>query len=93
MKEKYTEGYFEHWLAMLSTMNTAFTKEGFEMQINHYLDFEGEDEMRNLQNEVELILKEGDLNNFINIGNELGIEEVSQQSLESMTSVIINWNK
>jgi len=39
MKEKYSGGYFEHWFAVLSTMNSEFTKEGFELQIKHYIDF------------------------------------------------------
>lgn len=92
MKEKYSEGYFEHWLAMLSTMNSEFTKEGFEIQIKNYLDFEGVEEMHNLKNEVELITKNGDLNKFLKIGRQFDIEKINEQTLEIMAVVIKDWS-
>lgn len=92
MKEKYSEEYFEHWLAMLSTMNSEFTKEGFEIQIKHYIDFEGVGEMQNLKSEVELITKNGDLNKFLKIGRQFDIEEINEQTLEIMALVIKDWS-
>ena len=92
MIEKYSEGYFEHWLAMLSTMDSEFTKENFELQIKHYLDFKGEEEMHSLQKEVELINRNGDLNKFLKYGKQLDIEGVNKQTLKLMTHVIKDWS-
>ncbi len=91
IKDKYPEGCFEHWLAMLSTMNTEYTKDGFERQIEHYLNFEGKVEMQNLKSELILILESGDLCEFMDIAKQFNIQEVNEQTLEIMTAVIKNW--
>ena len=77
---------------MLSTKNSEFTKKGFELQIKHYIDFEGIEEMHNLKSEVELIKKNGDLNKFLKIGRQFDIEEINEQSLEIMALVIKDWS-
>ena len=92
LEDKYPKAYFKHWLVMLSTMNIEFTIEGFEKQIEHYLNYEGEEEMRKLQNEVKLIVESGDLMKFKEIGKQFEIKEINKKSLEVMARVIGNWN-
>ncbi len=92
LEDKYPEAYFEHWLVMLSTMNTEFSKNGLEEQINNYLNFEGEEEMRKLQNEVVQIVQSDDLMKFKEVGNCFDIENLNEQSLKTMSEVIMNWN-
>lgn len=92
LEDKYPEAYFEHWLVMLSTMNAEFSRKGFVEQIKNYLNFEGEIEMRKLQNEVALIVESDDLMRFIEVGRRFNIKEVNEQTLKVMAEVIINWN-
>lgn len=92
LAEKYPRSYFEHWLVMLSTMKTEFSKGGFEEQIKNYLNFEGEEEMKKLQSEVMLIVESDDLMKFKEVGKRFDIKDVNEQSLKSMVKVIINWN-
>jgi len=91
LKYKYSGGCFEHWLVMLSTMNTEFTKAGFEEQMEHYVNFEGKEEMKMLQNEINHILEAKDLIKFKDIGKRFNIEEVNDHSLALMAEVIMNW--
>lgn len=93
LKEKYTGEYFEHWLVMLSTMNVEFNKKGFENQIDNYINFEGEEEMKMLQHEVELIVKSNDLMKFNKIGKQFDIAEINEQSLKMMAEIICNWKR
>ena len=92
LKDKYPGEYFEHWLAMLSTMNTEFTKTGFEEQIEHYINFEGKEEMKMLQNEINLIVEAKDLMGFKDICKQFNSEEVNDQSLALMAEVIRDWS-
>jgi len=93
LEEKYPNKYFNHWLAMLATMNAEFNKEGFETQIEHYLNFEGEEQMKMLQREVKLIVESGDLFKFNENDEKFEQIEVDKQSLELMAKVILHWNK
>lgn len=90
--DKYPDGYFEHWLAMLSTMKVEFTKTGFEEAIKHYANFEGEEELKMLQNEVHLIVDAKDLMKFKDIGKRFNIKEVNEHSLALMAKVIRSWS-
>lgn len=92
LKDKYPEAYFEHWLVMLSTMDTEFSKNGFEEQIDNYLKFEGEEEMRKLQNEVMQIVQSDDLMKFKDVGKRFDIKDINEQSLKTMADIIKNWN-
>ena len=92
LEDKYPEAYFEHWLVMLSTMNVEFSKDGFEEQIDNYLKFEGEEEMRRLQSEVIRIVQSDDLIKFKDVGKRFDIKDINEQSLKTMTEVIKNWN-
>lgn len=93
LKDKYTGEYFEHWLVMLSTMNVEFNKKGFETQIDNYINFEGEEEMKMLQCEVDLIVESKDLIKFEEIGKQFDIEAINENSLELMAEVISNWKR
>lgn len=93
LKDKYPGGYFEHWIVMLSTMNVEFNKIGFEDQIDNYVNFEGEEEMKMLQNEVNLILEAKDLMKFKAIGKQFDIDEIDKSSLELMANVIKSWKR
>ncbi|WP_194777917.1 hypothetical protein [Pararhodonellum marinum] len=92
LEDKYPEAYFEHWLVMLSTMNTEFSEKGFEEQVKNYLTYEGEEEMRKLQNEVIMIVEAEDLMKFKEVGKRFDIKEVNEQTLKIMADVIISWN-
>ena len=92
LEEKYPEAYFEHWLLMLSTMEIALSKQGFENQLKNYLNFEGEEEMRKLQKEVLQIVQSKDLNGFERVAKRFDIKGINEQSLNLMAEVIINWN-
>lgn len=72
-------------------MNTEFNKKGFEQQIDNYIDFEGEEQMRMLQSEVNLIIKEKDLMKFKEICSEFNMEELNEDYLALMAEVIRSW--
>jgi len=92
LEDKYPDAYFEHWLVMLSTMNVEFSKKGFEEQIENYLNFEGKEEMKKLQNEVVMIVDSEDLMVFKEVGKRFDIKDVNEQTLKIMADVIIDWN-
>ena len=92
ISKKYPESLFVHWIVMLSTMNANFTKKGFKKHIEDYLNFEGEDEFKALQDEVNTIIENGDLLEFEEVGKYFKIKEVDKDSLELMADVIRNWN-
>lgn len=91
LKDKYNGEYFKHWLVMLSTINIEFNKKGFETQIENYINFEGEEELKMLQREVDLLVESKDLMKFKEIGKQFVVEEINEYSLQLMAEVISNW--
>ena len=57
------------------------------------MGFEGEEEMRKLQQEVSQIVQSNDLMRFEAVGKELEITGVNEQSLKVMSEVILNFDK
>ncbi len=72
LSEKYPEEYFDHWIAMLFTMDSDLTESGIKEQIEMYKNFEGEDEFIALQLELKTIINNGDLEQFLKMGDENG---------------------
>jgi len=90
LKEKYPEEYFEHWIAMLSTMNTELNSVGFKSQIKFYIEFEGIEEFENLKKEVQLINKNNDVNKFIEVVKTFKIDSLNENLLIKMVDIILN---
>ena len=90
LKEKYPEEYFEHWIVMLSTMNTDLNLSGFKGQIKLYIEFEGVEEFEKLKNEVKEIKKNNDINKFIEVVKTFDIDNLNEDQLIEMANVIIN---
>ncbi|MFC5044694.1 hypothetical protein ACFSTE_22435 [Aquimarina hainanensis] len=89
LSEKYPEEYFNHWIAMLSTMNNDLTESGIKEQIENYKNFEGEQEFSELQLELKTIIDNGDLNDFVEVANNHGLEKIQTKDLINMAELIM----
>lgn len=90
IKRKYPEGYFEHWIVMLSSMNTNLNSEGIKSQIKLYIEFEGIKEFKNLKSEVEKIKKNNDFNKFLEVVRTFEIDTINEDHLIMMADIILN---
>lgn len=93
LKEKYPEQYLDHWIAMFSIHNSEVTGENCISQISFYKEMEGEEEFQELQDEIELIIKNRDLHLFLPIlkdycGNNLEIDD-----LNKMVAILVDNNR
>ena len=90
LKEKYPEGYFDHWLAMYSTHNSEITEDLIMLHADAYRVFEGMEELLELKAEVQLIIKNDDLKGFIRVARGYGIREIELHHLVQMSEIIQN---
>ena len=64
-KEKYSDGYIEHYLAMYSVHSKRLSNQDFDAQNKLYVECEGEKEFINLRNEVFKAKQQADMNWFL----------------------------
>lgn len=90
LKEKYPKEFFGHWIGMLSATNCPLTLKGYEDQIDMYLEFEGDEAFLNLQTEIKEIIKNNDVEGFVEVAEYFEMEDFTEESLLSMMDLIIN---
>ncbi|MEL7001914.1 MAG: hypothetical protein AAFN93_04170 [Bacteroidota bacterium] len=87
--EKYPDEYFSHWIAVQSINFQEVNEENTRAQITMYKEFEGEDEFAELQREVETIVKNNDLEEFVEIAKDSGALGISIDDLTKMSNTIM----
>lgn len=87
-KDKYPEGYVEHYLAMYSANRKGLTNQDFETQNKMYIECEGEEEFQNLRTEVINAEKEADLDWFLKRAISWEINEIDLNNLKRMFEAI-----
>lgn len=88
--EKYSEGYFNHWLAMFSIHHKEWTEENIVEQISLYKQMEGEEGFEGLQAEVKENIHNNDLIHFLELAKEYSEEvDVKIGDLEKMAKLIV----
>lgn len=90
LKDKYPNEYFAHWIGMLSATECPLTADGFEEQIASYIEFEGEEEFRALQEEVKLIVEdEEDLEDFVHVAKYFKMPTFTVPKMKQMIAIIL----
>ena len=87
-KEKYPEGYIQHYLAMFGAIQDNLLESNFESQNRMYLDNEGKEEFLELRNEVAKAKQQKDLNWFLQLAKFFEIENINLESLNKMFNSI-----
>lgn len=90
LEEKYPEAYFQHWIAMLSSMDTDMNTAGYKDQIKLYIQFEGTEEFEELISEVKAIKENGDLSRFMEVVKALQIDNIGENHLIEMVEVLLS---
>lgn len=90
LSEKYSEEYFNHWIAMFCANNSKFDVKSVKEQIEMYKTFEGEEEFAELKAELKSIIKNKDLEKFIEIGKNFGWKDIKNDDLSLMAQIINN---
>lgn len=90
LKDKYPNEYFAHWIGMLAATKCPLTEDGYEEQIDAYLEFEGEEEFDALQAEVKQVLEdEDDLEDFVHIAQYFKLKNFTVEEMKTMIEVIL----
>ncbi len=87
-KNKYPEGYIEHYLAMYSVNGESLSDQGFEIQNKMYIECEGKEEFRNLRNEVIKAKQMEDLEWFLKLAVSYEIKDIDLNNLKRMFEAI-----
>ena len=88
IEEKYSDSYFEHWVAMLN-FSDGFNLSEVEDQIDFYKNVEGENNYNKLKEELSTIIKNNDLALFIKLSDETGTQNMTLQNLEKMADLML----
>ena len=86
-KNKYPGERTVHWLAMYHAYHDEWTKGNIEQEIELYKGIEGVDAFRELQTEMELIIHNNDLPNFLRDARK---GEVKLSDLQFMCDTILS---
>lgn len=90
-REKYPNDYFDHYIAMFAANQPNTDVSNFSDQIELYLNFEGKDEFRELQNEVNQIMKNEDYKWFLKQAMADEIPNINLDKLRAMMNSIIDF--
>ena len=83
-KEKYPNGYLDHYLAMYSIHQDGLADEYLENQNNMYVGIEGVEEFQNLKNEVSSARENKDLNLFLKLAIYHEIDEIDLTYMDKL---------
>ena len=87
-KEKYPDGYLDHYFAMYSLHQDGFTNENFENQNSMYISIEGKEEFQSLRNEVLNARQNDDLDFFLKMAIYHDINEINLNHLDKLLKSI-----
>jgi hypothetical protein len=87
-KDKYPEGYINHYLAMYSVNRESLSDQDFEIQNKIYIECEGTEEFQNLRNEVTEAKQMGDLQWFLKLAISYEINDIDLNNLKRMFEAI-----
>ena len=90
LSEKYPKGYFDHWIAMFSANNSDVIERLISEYADMYKSIEGDEAFSGLKTELQSILKNDDLEEFISIAIDYGLEKIEIQHLITMAEIIIS---
>ena len=90
-KDKYPDGYIQHYLAMYSVHQKRFCQDNFESQNRMYVDCEGKEEFLNLRNKVIKAKQQENLGWFLRMAIFYQIEDIDLESLNRMFEAIENF--
>ena len=87
--EKYPHESFDHYLSMFGINQSDSTEINFQDQIKLFLEFEGEDEFNDLQEEVNRIVQNKDYNWYLKQAITDEIPNINMERLKGMMNSII----
>ena len=86
----YEANYFDHWLAMLMTIQAKWDADAVVSQVKMYTDMEGLDGYDNLVREIAQIKANNDLPAFVTIAQNYGMSDINLEDLEAMTDYMLH---
>ena len=89
LDKKYPEQLFNHWIAMLSVNFPELDTDGVKEQIEMYKELEGEEEFVELQQEITAIISNKDLDKFLELAKDYGLDKIVVEDLTKMTDTIL----
>lgn len=89
LDKKYPEQLFSHWIAMLSVNFPEFDTDGVKEQIEMYKELEGEKEFVELKQEITAIINNGDLDKYLELAKDFGLDKILAEDLTKMTDTIL----
>jgi len=89
ISEKYPGAYFEHWLVMFYVDQPKADEIAIKEQIEIYKTFEGEEKFSHLQAELNSIVKNGDLDKFIDVIKFVFEKGIPTSELINMADIIL----
>jgi len=90
LSQKYPNAYFEHWLAMYCINYSEINEETIKTHLEIYKQCEGEESLLQLKAEIERIMVNGDLEQFLVFTQEKGRENIELSHLNQMAEIINN---
>ncbi len=91
IKEKYPQQYLDHWIAMFSIRYSELSEENCIGQISLYKEMEGEEEFQELQNEIQLIIKNKDVHLFLPILKDYFDNNIKLEDFDKMLMTIVDY--
>ncbi len=88
LSEKYPERYFDHWLAMLCANYDEVSESEIVEHADSYKSIEGRQAFSALQAEVETIVNNDDLIQFVAVAKDYGLEKITLHHLTNMVEII-----
>ena len=90
-KDKYPDGYIEHYLAMYSTHREGVSDQDFETQNRLYIECEGKEEFQKLRDEVIEAKQQKDWQWFLRLSISREINNLDLNNLQKMFESIENF--
>ncbi|MEK7725495.1 MAG: hypothetical protein AAB336_14170 [Acidobacteriota bacterium] len=91
-KDKYPQGFIDHYLAMYSLHRSGLSNQDFRDQNELYIECEGQEEFQGLIDEIVLAEKQEDLSWFLKSAISNGIDNIDLNKLKQMFEAIKHFN-